>query len=128
MRTPGARPLFIVTIVLAVSIASLALATPAADSFRHAIAPRLPLYVILLAIISTVAQLVSALVDALSRSFERRVVALRLSVAASALFMALAFSQTATGRRPLLLPLAASALLAIAAAAIARRSQLQANS
>ena len=127
MSRTGAPPPFVLAIMVAVSIASVALATPAADSFRQAIAPRLPLYVIVLAIISAIAQLVSVLVDVLSRSFERRVVALRITVAASALLMALAFSSTGTGRRPLLLPLAASALLAIVSAAIARRSRLQAN-
>ncbi|MEP7086935.1 MAG: hypothetical protein ABI884_06335 [Gemmatimonadota bacterium] len=60
-------------IVVAVSIAGVTLATPAADSARHAIAPRLPFYVIVLAVISVVVQLVSAVVDMLSRSFGRRI-------------------------------------------------------
>lgn len=128
MRKAGARPSILLALVVAVSLSCLALATPAADSLRQAIAPRLPLYVILLAIISMVAQLVSIAVDVLSRSFERRVIALRLSLAASALFMALAFSPTGLGKRPLLLPLTVSTLLAVTAAAIARGSHPKENS
>lgn len=72
MKDSGARPLLAFVFVVAVSIAGVALATPAADSVLHAIAPRLPFYVIALAIISVVAQLVSTLVDVLSHWLNRR--------------------------------------------------------
>ena len=127
MSTFGARPALVLAILAAVAIGSVALALPVAEPFRHAMVPRLPMYVIVLAIFSTVAQLVSGLVDLLSRSIERRIIVLRLSLALSALFLALAFSSLGFGKRPLLMPLVASAILAVAAATIARRARLSAN-
>ncbi|MEO8881693.1 MAG: hypothetical protein ABI446_14975 [Gemmatimonadaceae bacterium] len=113
-------------------VACMALATPWAQPFRRAIRPGLPLFVIVLAAVSAVGQLVVGAVQLVSKpvsASERwRAAALPLSLGASALCMVLAFLPHPQRSLLHLFPLLGAALFAVAAAALQRRARARSDS
>lgn len=123
MKTSASRRSLLIAVMTLIAVSALALATPWAEPFRRAIRPRLPLYVVVLASFSAIAQLVMGVVQALSRRGAWRTAALPLSLGSSALCMALAFLPNAPARLPRLFPIVGAALFAITAAALQRRAR-----
>jgi peptidoglycan/LPS O-acetylase OafA/YrhL len=117
-----------IVILLIVTAASLALATPWAAPVRHSIGPHLPTYVIVLATISGVWHLVSGIASAVAQHGARSSAVVTLLLSGSAICMALAFLPSASQRVPQLLPLIGAALLAVAAAALQRRARVRSES
>ena len=110
-------------VLVLVALSALALAGPWAAPFRRAIRPRLPAFVVILAGISAVGHLVSALIAGFSARGAWRAAALPLSLGVSALCMALAFLPGAQGGGPRLLPIVGAALFALVAAVSQRRAR-----
>ncbi len=118
--------------VMLTVVACTALATTWAEPFRRAIRPGLPLFVVVLATVSAVGQLVVGTVQLVSKPIstsERwRAAALPLSLGASALSMVLAFLPYPERSVMHLFPLLGAALFAVAAAALQRRARERSDS
>jgi hypothetical protein len=119
-RTPR-RHSFVIASILVVTVASVALALPAAASVRQAIGPQLPLVVVVLGTLTGVWQLVTGVVAAVRNGGIGASAAVPLSLGVSACCMALAFLPPAPHSAPRLLPVFGAAFFAIAAAALQRR-------
>lgn len=118
--------------VMLTVVACVALATPWAEPFRRAIRPGLPMFVVVLATVSAIGQLVAGAVHlvskSVSRSERRRAAALPLSLGASALCMVLAFLPHPERSALHFVPFTGAALFAVAAAALQRRARERSDS
>lgn len=127
MRTFCSRRASLGAMVMLTVVACIALATPWAEPFRRAIRPGLPMFVVVLATVSAVGQLVVGTVQLVSKPVSKserwRAAALPLSLGASALCMALAFLPHPERSSLHLFPLFGAALFAVAAAALQRRAR-----
>ena len=123
MKSSAQRRTLLVAMLALIALASLALATSWAEPFWRVIRPQLPSFVVILASVSVIVQLLVALVEGLSKRGAWRSAALPLSLGVSALCMALAFLPGAPGATPRLVPIAGAALFALTAAALQRRTR-----
>lgn len=118
--------------VMLTVVACVALASPWAEPFRRAIRPGLPMFVVILATVSAVGQLVAGTVQLVSKPVSRserwRAAALPLSLGASALCMVLAFLPHPERSSLHFVPLTGAALFAVAAAALQRRARERSDS
>jgi hypothetical protein len=123
VQSSAERRVLLIAMLSGIAVAVIAFATPWAEPFRRAIRPQLPTYVVVLAVLSLAAQLVAALVQGLANRGSWRSITISLSLAASALFMALAFLPGGAEHVPRLIPLLGAALFAVTAAALQRRAR-----
>ncbi len=121
-RTPPRRFLEI-AILLAVALASVALALPAAASVRLEIGPQLPIVVVVLGTLTGAWQLVSGIVAAMRNGGVGSAAAVPLSLGVSAICMALAFLPPTPNSAPRLLPSLGAAVFAVTAAVLQRRAR-----
>lgn len=123
MKSSAHRRSLLVAMLALIALSALALAVPWAAPLRRAIRPQLPSFVVILASVSAVVQLVVGLVEGLSKGGVWRSAALPLSLGVSALCTALAFLPGALGATPRLVPIVGAALFALTAAALQGRAR-----
>ena len=123
MSHPPARRPVGVWLLLIVVVASLAIATPWAASLRHSMRPQLPQFVVVVATLVGVIQLVMGAVQGFGRRGGWHAAALPMVLGASALLMALAFLPGEPGTVPRLLPIVGAASFALIAAVLQRRAR-----
>ena len=112
-----------VWILLLVVFASLAFATPWAAHFRQSVGPQLPLFVVILATLTGVGQLVVGAVAGLGKHGGWNAAVLPIMLGLSASCMALSFLPGAPGTVPRLLPIIGAAFFALIAAVLQRRAR-----
>jgi hypothetical protein len=121
-RSPERRSLF-VALMLITALASVAVASPWAAHVRQSIRPQLPLFVVVLAALTGVAQLVTGVVEGLGSRGGWSAAALPIALGISAMCMALSFLPGAPGTVPRLFPILGAASFAVAAAVLQRRTR-----
>jgi hypothetical protein len=121
MTRPPERHSLLVPLMLIIALASLAFATPWAANVRQLIRPQLPLFVVALATITGVGQLVTSVVEGLGKRGGWSAAALPLALGISAVCMALSFLPGVPGTVPRLLPILGAAFFAVTAAVLQRR-------
>jgi len=107
--------------MLITALASVAFAAPWAAHVRQSIRPQLPLFVVVLAALTGVAQLVTGVVEGLGKRGGWNAAALPTTLGISAMFMALSFLPGTPGTVPRLIPILGAVLFAVAAAVLQRR-------
>lgn len=123
MSRPPERRSLLVALMLITAFASVAFAAPWAANVRQSIRPQLPLFVVVLAAITGVGQLVLGVVEGLGKRGGWSAAALPMALGISAMCMALSFLPGAPGTVPRLVPILGAALFAVAAAALQRRTR-----
>jgi hypothetical protein len=123
MTGPPERRSLLVALMLITALASVAFAAPWAAHVRQSIRPQLPLFVVVLATITGVAQLVMGVVEGLGKRGGWSAAALPIVLGISAMCMALSFLPSAPGTVPRLLPILGAAFFAVTAAVLQRRTR-----
>lgn len=122
MSSVSRRQTLVVISILVVTVASIALAFPAATALRQAINPLLPIIVIVFGTLAGAWQLVTGIIGAIANGGVRASDAVPLSLGVSALFMALACLPSGRDAVPHLYAVVGAAIFAVAAAVLQRRS------
>lgn len=128
MSSVARRQTLVVISILVITVASIALAFPAATTLRQAINPLLPIIVIVFGTLAGVWQLVTGIISAMANGGVGVVNAVALSLGVSALFMALAFLPSRLDAAPHLYAVVGAAIFAVAAAVLQRRARMRSQS
>lgn len=112
-------------LMIVIVVVSVGLASPWAAGVRAHFWPALPILVVVLGTLSGVAQVVHGLVTLLSARNGWRRSAFSLFFGASGLLLAVTFLPATSGSEPRSIPLWASAVCAILAAALQRREHVR---
>jgi len=123
MTRPPERHALLVALMLITALASVAFAAPWAVNVRQSIRPQLSLFVVVLATITGVGQLVTGVVEGLGTRGGWSAAALPIALGTSAMCMALSFLPGAPGTVPRLFPILGAALFAVTAAVLRRRTR-----
>lgn len=121
-RLPARRSLLVAPMLI-IALASVAFAAPWAANVRQSIRPQLPLFVVVLATITGVGQLVMGVVEGLGKRGGWSAAALPIALGMSAMCMALAYVPAPPGTVPRLFPILGAALFAVTAAVLQRRTR-----
>lgn len=128
MSSATRRQTLVISSILVVTVASIALTLPAATAVRQAIHPLLPIVVIVFGTLAGVWQLVTGIISAVVNGGMGVTNAVALSLGVSALFMALAFLPSRLDFAPHLYAVVGAAIFAVAAGVLQRRARMRSQS